>query len=107
MTREEVEVLKNELVDELRGSTTAERVARRFAFKYKPKEKKKSKVERLTKFIREKTGLGRGQAQDIADAIVRGRDLSALAVQKGWPVEDGAIEGSKGSVKLDAVKSQL
>lgn len=85
------------------------RVASRFmtAFKYQPKEKKKSKVDRLTKFIREKTGLGRGQAQDIADAIVRGRNLEALALQKSWPVEDGQIEGSKGSLSLTEVRNEL
>lgn len=89
--------------------TMALRVAARFmtAFKYKPKEKKKSKIDRLGKLIREKTGIGRGQAEDIADAVIRKRDLDSLAHQKGWPVEDGVIEGDKGTMTLKAVQEAL
>ena len=88
--------------------TVAFRVAQRFmAFKYQPKEKKTSKVERLTKLIREKTGLSRSIAEGIADAVVRGRDLSALALQKGWPVEDDALEGPQGSLTIQALRAEL
>ena len=88
--------------------TIAQRIVRRFtAFKYEPKEKKKSKVDRLSKLIREKTGLSNSQAQNIADAIVRGRDVETLARQKGLPVEDGKIEGPKGTITVDKVKSEL
>ena len=89
--------------------TMALRVAARFmtAFKYQPKEKKKSKIDLIGKLIREKTGIGRGQAEDIADAIIRNRDLDRLAVQKKWPVEDGVIEGPKGTMTLKAVKDAL
>jgi hypothetical protein len=87
---------------------TAANVVRRFlAFKYQPKESKKSKVDRLMKFIREETGVGRGVAEDIADAIIRGRDLDRLAVQKRWPLEDGVIEGPKGTLSVKDVEKQL
>lgn len=83
-------------------------VVRRFtALKYVPKEKNKSKVERLSKLIREKTGLSNKQSTDIADAIVRGRDLEALALQKNLPVEDGKIEGPKGNISVDKVEAEL
>lgn len=88
--------------------TIAERVVRRFiALKYVPKETKKSKAERLTKFIREKTGLSKSQAEAIADAIVRGRNLEALALQKDLPVEGDTIEGPSGNLSVNKVKSQL
>jgi len=84
------------------------RVVRRFmAFKYVPKEKKKAKVDRLTKVIREKTGVSRGTAEDIADAIVRNRDVERLARQKSWPIEDGTIEGPKGQITIKAIRDQL
>jgi len=84
------------------------RVVRRYlAFKYVPKEKKKAKVDRLTKVIREKTGVGRGTAEDIADAIVRGREVDRLARQKSWPIENGTIEGPKGTLTVKAIRDQL
>ena len=70
------------------------------AFKYQDKEKKKAKVTRLTDLIREETGLSRGVAEGIADALVRGREVDRLAVQKGWPLEDGTLTGPKGSITL-------
>lgn len=70
------------------------------AFKYEYKETKANKVDRLSKQIREATGLSRGQAEAIADAIVRGRSVDQLALQKGWPVQDGVLEGPKGSLDL-------
>ena len=89
-------------------SDLARKVAARYAFKYQPKETKQHKVERLTKVIRDLTGLGRGTAEDIADAVVRNRDLKALALQKGWPVsEQGALEGPKGSVALKDLAHEL
>jgi len=89
-------------------SQMALRVAAQFlAFKYQPKEKKKSKIDRLGKLIRDKTGIGRGQAEDIADAVIRKRDLDRLAVQKEWPVEGGVIEGPKGKMPLSKVKDAL
>ncbi len=79
-------------------------IARRVAFKYK--EKKQTKVDRLSKEIREATGVSKTMAADIADAVVRGRDLEALARQKGWTMDDdGKLEGPNGSLdlsKLDA-----
>jgi hypothetical protein len=69
------------------------RVARRFAFKYAPKETKKNKVEKAKKFIADKAGVSKSMAEAIADALVRGRDVARLALQKGWPIEDGKING--------------
>ena len=77
------------------------RIVRRFrSFKYQPKEKKQTKVERLMKLIRERTGLSRGVSEDIADAIVRGREVERLALQKGWPLQEGVLEGPAGSLPL-------
>jgi len=93
--------------------TSAEKVVARFletnpgqlsdrlAFKYQPKESKKSKVDRLMRLITDQTGIGRGVAKDIADAIIRGRDVLRLAIQKGWPVVEGAIEGPRGTYQLN------
>jgi hypothetical protein len=80
-------------------------LARRVAFKYVPKEKKEHKVDRLSKVIREATGLSRGMSEAIADAVVRGRDLEALALQKSWPVEDGTLTGPNGSLDLRSLQS--
>lgn len=85
----------------------ARRVFERYAFKYAPKETKEHKVDRLTKRLREETGLSRGVAEDIADAIIRGRDVERLALQKNWPFSDGAFEGPQGSVRLQDLKSSL
>lgn len=72
-----------------------------------PKETKKSKAERLTKFIRDKTGLSGGVAKEIADAIVRGRNLEALALQKNLPVDGGTVEGPKGNISVDKIKAEV
>ena len=88
-------------------SSPIARVVRRFkAFKYVPKEKKKTKVERIWRFIREHTGLSKNQAEDIADAIVRGRNIQALTHQKGWPIKDDIIEGPSGKLNLKEVYDQ-
>lgn len=78
-------------------------LARRVAFKYIPKEKKQHKVDRMTKVIRDATGVSRGVAEDIADAVVRGRDIEALAIQKNWPVEDGTLKGPSGELDLKSL----
>lgn len=79
----------------------------RLAFKYQPKESKKAKVKRLTDFIRAQTGVGRGVAEDMADAVIRKRDLKALAYQKKWPVGDGKIVGPKGGLSFKDVEAEL
>lgn len=92
----------------MEASELAKKVAARWAFKYQPKETKQHKVERLMKMIREVTGLGRGTSEDVADAVVRNRNLGALALQKGWPVnEDGELEGPKGSMTLAELATAL
>lgn len=79
----------------------AQRVLRKFmAFKYQPKETKQNRVDRLSKTIREATGLSRTMSEEIADAIVRGREVDRLAMQKGWPIEHGTLTGPKGTVDL-------
>jgi len=110
MTRSEVEALKRELLAEFYPDRyVAKRVAERFALKFVPKETKESKVERLSKFIREKTGLSGSMAKSIADTLVRsGRDIEGLAAQKGWPIEDGIITGPDGKhVEVQEVRQQL
>lgn len=83
-------------------------IARRVAFRYEQKESKKHKVDRLAKAIREAIGISKGVAADIADAVVRGRDLDALAVQKGWPINDrGEVEGSRGSLSFGRIRLLL
>ena len=101
--------------------TIVARVVRRFvALKYVPKEKKKSKVERISKFIREKTGLSNSLADKVADALMGNRDILDLARQKGLPVKEEEVEvsdgefetkamikGPKGSVSVEDVKAKL
>jgi hypothetical protein len=81
----------------------ARRVADRFlrSFKYVPKETKEHKVERARDVIRQHTGLSKSMAQAIADAFVRGREVERLALQKKWPIENGAIHGPTGMLDLD------
>lgn len=87
----------------------SQRVAKRFreGFKYEPKEKKQTKVDRLMRFIRERTGVSRGVAGDIADAVVRNRELDRLALQKGWPMQDGVIEGPSGTLPISEIKAEV
>lgn len=91
----------------MRLSTIAARVAARFAFKYEPKEKKQSKVDRITKMLRDTTGLSRSMAEGIADALVRGRDVEGLAIQKSWPLEDGVVTGPDGTVTLSKLRDAV
>jgi hypothetical protein len=83
----------------------AQRVADRYlrSFKYVPKETKQHKVERLTDIIRTHTGLSKRQAESIADAHIRGRDVDGLAVQKSWPIQNGIIHGPNRTVDLKTV----
>lgn len=78
---------------------------RKEAFKYEPKESKRTKVERIMKMIHDMVGVSKGVAEDIADAFLLHRDLAALAIQKGWDVEvDGTtLDGPKGSLDLATV----
>lgn len=84
------------------------RVARNFlSFKYQPKEKKQSKVDRLSKMIREKTGISKSLSLDIAGAVVRGRDVTRLTLQKGWPIDEDTIEGPKGKLAVSDLRETL
>jgi hypothetical protein len=64
---------------------------------------KKSK-EKLAKELRDKitteTGISNSKAMEIASDAVRGRNLEALALQKGWPVSCGKITGPLGELLL-------
>lgn len=80
------------------------RIAERVAFKYKPKETKEHKVDRLMRKIRDATGFSKGVAADLADALVRGRDVERLALQKSWPLENGVFEGPSGTISLEALR---
>ncbi len=86
----------------------ARRVADRFlrSFKYVPKETKEHKVERARDVIRQHTGLSKSMAEAIADALVRGREVARLALQKNWPIENGAIHGPSGMLDLDKVPKE-
>ncbi len=88
----------------LKGVWTAVQDAGHFdmkhAYKFVPKEKKQHKVDRLADIIRKHTGLSKGQAEAIADAHVRGRDVDGLAVQKSWPIQNGIIHGPNGVADL-------
>lgn len=75
------------------------------AFKYDHKETKEGKIDRLKKRIRDATGISGSKAEQIADAIVRGREVERLAVQKGWPIEDGIIKGDGGEIALSDLKA--
>lgn len=80
----------------------------RIAFRYEQKETKKGKAGRLSRIIREATGISRGKADDIADALVRGRDVNRLALQKQWPLnEQGDLEGPRGSLSFDEARRFL
>jgi len=105
MTLEEVLALKAEL----RTGTTPDRaIALRVAFRYVPKEKKKAKVERLWKHIRQETGVSKAVAEAIANTLVRsGRNIETLAYQKGWPIEDGVIVGPSGRLGVQDVRSRV
>jgi len=85
----------------------ARRVASRFkeSFKYEQKETKEHKVERISKKIRDATGLSKGVSEAIADAFVRGREVARLAIQKGWPLDGDIIEGPTGTLSLEAIKT--
>jgi hypothetical protein len=91
----------------VRLSVIAARVAARYAFKHEPKEKKQSKVDRITKMLRDTTGLSRGVAESIADALVRGRDVEGLAIQKGWPLEDSVVTGPDGTSTLSKLRDAV
>jgi len=77
------------------------------SFKYQPKETKQHKAERTSEYLRDVTGLQKGTAFAIADAFVRGRDVGALSVQKGWPIEQGVITGPEGEMPVSALASLL
>jgi len=68
------------------------------------KKTKKHKVERLAQHIQGKTGISKGKASDIADAVVRNRNVEALSLQKSWPVNRlGDIQGPLGSLSFDEI----
>ena len=65
------------------------------------KETKQNKVKKMTKIIKDVTGLSKGVSEAIADAIVRGRDVVRLALQKDWPIDADIITGPTGSIDLN------
>jgi hypothetical protein len=78
----------------------------RLSFRYQPKESKESKIDRLTHLITKVTGIGRRIAEDIADAIIRNRNLLQLAVQKHWPMnEEGFVEGPHGALHINEIRA--
>lgn len=79
----------------------ARRIALRWAFKYVPKETKEHKVERVREILRDRTGISKTQAEAIADAFVRGREVERLALQKQWPIDNGIVQGPKGNFALN------
>ena len=84
------------------------RVAHRYIEARQQKEKKQHKVDRLMRFIRDVTGIGRGIAEGIAKNLVRsGRDIGSLARQKGWPIEDDVIIGPSGELALADARARI
>lgn len=91
------------------------RVVRRFVARQAGyNEKPATKKERIAETIRKVTGIGKGIAWDIADAIVRKhgdvKEILRLALQKAWPVEEDAdghpiLQGSAGTLDLAEVAS--
>lgn len=84
-------------------------LAHRVALRFRDQrgESKQHKVQRIWRFIREITGLGRGMAEDIANALVRGRDVEGLAHQKRWPLEGGMLTGPGGSLSLGDLATEI
>jgi hypothetical protein len=81
--------------------------AQKLAFRYQQKTQKKTLIAKLIQFLRDATGIGRGVAEDIASAVVRGRELARLALQKGWPVDEaGYVVGPKGRYPLANLPAQ-
>ena len=74
------------------------RVALRFRDQRGPS--KKTRVRDLASLIHETTGVSRGVSGQIADAVVRGREVERLAHQKKWPISQGVIEGPDGQLPL-------
>jgi len=74
------------------------RVAKRF--QDIRQETKKTRMNRIVKRLREETGISREKAEDIADAVLRNRDLDTLARQKSWPMYEGTVEGPRGSIPV-------
>lgn len=63
------------------------------------------KLSRLAQAIQVKTGISSGKSEDIAEAVIRGRDVRSLAVQKSWPTNAaGDIEGPKGTMSFSEVE---
>jgi hypothetical protein len=59
------------------------------------------------RLITDETGIARRVAEDIADAVLRGRNLAGLALQKRWPMVDGIIEGPRGTFPVEEVVAAL
>jgi hypothetical protein len=78
-------------------------LAYKVAFKFQPKETKSHKVDKMADNIKSITGISKTMSQAIADAIVRGRDVARLALQKGWPIEDGVVNGPNGDWTVPTV----
>lgn len=69
-------------------------------------KRSKSKMQGLRKLLQERTGLSRKYADAIIDAILRERDLSALALQKGLPIQENIIAGPTGTITVMEVRCE-
>jgi hypothetical protein len=65
-----------------------------------PKKSRDKQARELRAKIVERTGISNAKALEIAQDAVRGRNLSALARQKGWPVDWDRIVGPSGELPL-------
>lgn len=59
--------------------------------------------ETIETWLEHNIGIAKGLARRIADAVYRGRNLLALAVQQGWPVENDKLVGAKDEISLYAL----
>lgn len=68
-----------------------------------PKKSRDKQARELRTKIVERTGISNSKALEIALDAIRGRDLPALARQKGWPVNWDRIVGPSGELPLSLV----
>lgn len=70
------------------------------------KEKKSGIADRLSRLLREYMGISRNVSSDMADALVRNRDLKSLSIQKGWDIDGTDIAIGCEKVRRIGIRSE-